>query len=146
MSGTCVSATSHLFRWTWFMYSRRFGCRGISHSSEIYEATLRVCRKQLDLDLVADIHTLLAAHESSFDRRILDPHVGPAWLVAGNDRLEARADSIAEQHGRGDLSHIAFDFARGVFLHGAVARNRRELVVGIGRRVPGKDRFHDALS
>src|SRR5438552_2817062 len=145
MPGICASHISHPFLCRWSMFPRGIRRRCLSHSSKIYETPLRVCREQLDLDLVTDIHAFLAAHESSLYWRILYTHVGPTRLFAGYDRLEPLANSVAEQNRRGDLSDITLDFARGVFLYGAVAGDRRELIVGIRRRIFGEDRFQNAL-
>src|SRR6478609_5232258 len=63
----------------------------ISNSAEIYEAFPDVCREELDIDLVADVHALLAADEHSLDGRADEADECPARVVAGNDRLESLA-------------------------------------------------------
>src|SRR5437868_3925596 len=123
----------------------RIRCRSLSNASEIYEPFLRVCREQLRLDLVSNVDAFLAAHQSSFHRRVDYAHVSPRWLVAGDDRLEALSDAIAEQHRCRDLPHLPLDLARRVLLNRTIARNLGELVVGVRRRSTRQHRLHYSL-
>src|SRR5436190_18375852 len=124
---------------------RRIRCRGRADSPEIYEPFYRVCREQLDFDLVSDVDAFFPAHQPPFYRRIDDPYVSPRRLVAGDDRLEALSDSIAEQDCCRDLPHLPLDLARRVLLHRAVPRNLRELVVAVRRRRACQYRFYYSL-
>ena len=96
-------------------------------------------------DAVADIEALESADDPAFGRRPGNAHPGSLVRRAGHDGIEPRADPRGEeQRGRG-LRDLPFHLCRIVLLVGAVARERRELVVGVRRRLPAERRLQQAL-
>src|SRR6266550_3301809 len=137
VSVTLLSRFSSLPRWIWRL------CR--SYSAKIYEPLLRICREQLHLYLVTDVHSFLAASQPSLHWRIHNADVSPARLAARHDRVEALAQPIAEKNRRRNLAHLSLDFACCVFPQRAIASDFRQLVIGVGRGSTGEHCLHDSL-
>ena len=112
---------------------------------EVDEAALRIGVDQLHPHPVSDVEPFPASLHAPFHVRIQDPH--PRALVggAGDERVEALADTALEQQRGGRLSHLTLDLGRIVLLLGAVPRESVELVRPIRGRAVRQRTLDQAL-
>ena len=105
----------------------------LPHALEVDISALHVRADQLHTEPVADIHVFKTAHQFSFDGRMQKTNPSALVRSAGDDGIEALADSRFQQHGRRRFFDLPLDFFRRVFLFGAVLCERLQFIVLIGQ-------------
>src|SRR4051812_33334498 len=98
---------------------------------KINETISRICRQQLNVDLLTDLQSICSAHDAPVDRR---PQYSCKCSVIRDpcyDGVKLLAD-MTFHYGRGnDLSHFSFDLARRLFLDIAVLGDRDQFFIRI---------------
>src|SRR5690349_20262243 len=91
-----------------------------SGSGEVYVSSARVGVDELGSYLVADVETVIALCEQSFNARLEGADEGSVIGHSGNDGIECFADAVLHGYSRESFRHFAFHLAGSIFLHCAV--------------------------
>ena len=117
-------------------------CHGFWRTvAKVDESARDVGPDELYAHPVTDIEALESADDPAFGRRAGDAHPRSLLRCAGHDGIEPRADARGEEQRRRRLHDLPLHLRRVVLLVGAMARERRELVVGVRRRLPASAAF-----
>jgi hypothetical protein len=117
---------------------QNYECSG---SGEVDVSLLRVGSYEIGAQPVAHVQPLLALHEQPLQMRLLDADEGSVLGHASYDGVEDFANAMLHGEGSEAFRHLTFDFAGSVFFLRAVGGNRRQLRIGIGIRLTGKQSF-----
>src|SRR5438046_4758220 len=107
---------------------------GVDAPNEVDKAVLDVGVDELDAHPITDVKALEAAHDLSLHGQLEDADPRTLLGRTSHDRVKLLADPRCEKLCGGGLSHLPLDLGRVVFLVGAVASQRVQLVVAVWDR------------
>ena len=100
-----------------------------SSGHKIDQTTLCICPHESDAHLLADLPAVKSLHELSFNGGPGDSYPGPLARGARYQGVKQLADPGLQQQRSSRFYHLPFYFFGGVFLHRAMTRQRRKLVI-----------------
>src|SRR5579864_736224 len=107
-------------------------------TSEIDIPALYVGAEELDLQIIADVESLLSLHEHTLHARIQNPNKGSLRACASDNCVKGLPNAAGHRDRGHTLGHFALHLSSGIFSLSAVSSDRFELGIGVGICVAGE--------